>query len=140
MMSVAPNKRLPIITHVGEEDQEMMKTAIDREIRRGGQVYVLVNEIKKIPSARAELQKLCPHVSFGTLHGQMTTDAIERQMAKFYAQDFQVLIASTIIEAGIDIANANTLIVFRADKLGLAQMHQLLEELEDLITKVLHIF
>ncbi|MDC3180947.1 helicase-related protein [Gammaproteobacteria bacterium] len=125
MMHEAPKKRLPIITYVGEEDQTIIRSAIEREIRRGGQVYILVNEVQKIPQMIENLEKLYPYARFGALHGQMHTDAIERQMARFHAQSFQVLVASTIIEAGIDIPNANTLIVFRADRLGLAQMHQI---------------
>jgi transcription-repair coupling factor (superfamily II helicase) len=125
MMHEPPKKRLPIITYIGEEDQQVIRSAIEREIRRGGQVYILVNDVQRIPEMIQKLEKIYPYASFGALHGQMHTDAIERQMARFHAQSFQVLVASTIIEAGIDIPNANTLIVFRADKLGLAQMHQL---------------
>ncbi|MCP8352607.1 DEAD/DEAH box helicase [Candidatus Synchoanobacter obligatus] len=125
IMTSPPRQRLPIITEVMTENDAIVKTALEREIHRGGQAYIIYNDVKSIDRIHKKLDTLCPHMTFGVVHGQMPASAIEQQMAKFHSHSFQVLIASTIIESGVDVANANTMIIYRADKLGLAQLHQI---------------
>lgn len=125
IMSHPPKSRLPIQTMVEVENDDIVKQALEREIHRGGQAYIIYNDVKNMHIFHKRISKLCPHFAFGIVHGQMPTSAIEKQMARFHSQGFQVLIASTIIESGLDIPNANTIIVYRADKLGLAQLHQI---------------
>lgn len=125
IMSQPPKSRLPIHTTIEVEDDQLVKQALDREIHRGGQAYIIYNNVKSIDAFHKKMASLCPHLQFGVVHGQMPVLAIEKQMARFHAQGFQVLIASTIIESGLDIPNANTVIVYRSDKLGLAQLHQI---------------
>lgn len=125
IMTTPPKSRLPIQTFVDVESDELIIQALNREIHRGGQAYIIYNDVASMDQAHKRLDKLCPHISFGTVHGQMPARAVEKQMARFHSRAFQVLIASTIIESGVDIPNANTIIIFRADKLGLAQLHQI---------------
>lgn len=125
IMSTPPKQRLPILTFVEKENNNIVKQALEREINRGGQAYVVFNDVANIDQIHKKLDKLCPQITFGVVHGQMPVSAVEKQMARFHSQVFQVLIASTIIESGLDVANANTIIVYRADKLGLAQLHQI---------------
>ena len=102
-----------------------MKEAILRETLRGGQVYYLHNEVKTIEETARKLSELVPELSFGIAHGQLREQELERVMTDFYHQRHNVLVCSTIIETGIDVPNANTIIIDRADKFGLAQLHQL---------------
>lgn len=125
IMTTPPKSRLPILTFIEEESDEVITQAINREIHRGGQVYIIYNEVSSMPNIHKRLDKLLPHISFGVVHGQMPASSVEKQMARFHSKAFQVLIASTIIESGVDIPNANTIIIFRADKLGLSQLHQI---------------
>jgi len=125
IIATPPKKRLSIKTFVLEKTNSLLKEALLRETMRGGQVYFLHNDVKTMELTKQELQKLLPELSFGLAHGQMPERELERVMTDFYHARFQVLICSTIIETGIDIPNANTIIIDRADHLGLAQLHQL---------------
>ncbi len=103
----------------------MIKEALLRELLRGGQVYYLHNDVKTIEKCAADLAELVPEARIGIGHGQMRERELEQVMSDFYHKRFNVLIASTIIETGIDVPSANTIIIERADKFGLAQLHQL---------------
>jgi len=125
IIATPPKKRLSIKTFVLEKNNSLLKEALLRETMRGGQVYFLHNDVKTIELTQKELQALLPDLSFGIAHGQMPERELERVMTDFYHARFQVLICTTIIETGIDIPNANTIMIDRADHLGLAQLHQL---------------
>ena len=120
-----PEERLPIKTYITEESDELTREAILREIDRGGQVFYLHNRVKDIDLVAAKLMKLVPEASFEIGHGQMPEDELEQVMAAFEKHEFDVLVSTTIIESGIDLPNANTLIVDRADMFGLSQLYQL---------------
>jgi transcription-repair coupling factor (superfamily II helicase) len=125
IIATPPAKRLSIKTFVQENQPGIIKEAILREILRGGQVYYLHNEVKTIEKAARDIEELIPEarVTFG--HGQMRERELEVVMDDFYHKRFNVLVATTIIETGLDIPNANTIVINRADKFGLAQLHQL---------------
>jgi transcription-repair coupling factor (superfamily II helicase) len=125
IIATPPAKRLSIKTFVRDHDKALIKEAILRETLRGGQVYFLHNDVSTIERCKTELSELLPDVKFGIGHGQMRERDLEQVMGDFYHGRFQVLICSTIIETGIDVPNANTIIIERADKFGLAQLHQL---------------
>ena len=125
VIATPPAKRLSIKTFIREHNIGLVKEAILRETLRGGQVYYLHNEVKTIEETARKLGELMPEISFGVAHGQLREQAIEKVMSDFYHQRHNVLVCSTIIETGIDIPNANTIIIDRADKFGLAQLHQL---------------
>lgn len=125
IIATPPAKRLSVKTFVREYNKSLMREAILREILRGGQVYFLHNEVQTIERMAHELQEQLPEVRIGVAHGQMRESNLEQIMVDFYHQRFNVLLATTIIESGIDIPNANTIIMNRADRLGLAQLHQL---------------
>ena len=125
VIATAPQKRLAIKTFVRRESNALIREAIIRELKRGGQVYFLHNDVDTI-GARAEmLAELVPEARIGIAHGQMGERELERVMREFYRREFNVLVCTTIIETGIDIPIANTIIMHRADKFGLAQLHQL---------------
>lgn len=125
IISTPPEKRLSVKTFVHEYEAGLAREAISREILRGGQVYYLHNEVKTIDTTAAKLRELVPEARIGVAHGQLRERELERIMSDFYHKRFNVLVCSTIIETGIDVPNANTIIIDRADKLGLAQLHQL---------------
>lgn len=125
IIATPPARRLPIKTIVRQQDNDIIKEAILREILRGGQVYFLHNEVKSIDKVARELQELIPEARVDVGHGQMRERELERVMSDFYHKRFNVLVCTTIIETGIDIPSANTIIIHRADKFGLAQLHQL---------------
>lgn len=125
VIATAPEKRLSIKTFVRRESDDLIRQAVLREIKRGGQVYFLHNEVDTIGLRLERLKKLLPEARIGLAHGQMPERELESAMRDFYQQRYNVLLCSTIIENGIDIPNANTIIMHRADKLGLAQLHQL---------------
>ena len=125
VIATPPAKRLSIKTFIREHNIGLVKEAILRETLRGGQVYYLHNEVKTIEETARKLSELAPDVSFGVAHGQLREQELERVMTDFYHQRHNVLVCSTIIETGIDVPNANTIIIDRADKFGLAQLHQL---------------
>ncbi|EED34215.1 transcription-repair coupling factor [Luminiphilus syltensis NOR5-1B] len=125
IIATPPARRLSIKTFIREHNTALVKEAVLRETLRGGQVYYLHNEVKTIAQTAQKLQTLLPDLSVGIAHGQMREVELERVMSDFYHQRHHVLVCSTIIETGIDIPNANTIIIERADKFGLAQLHQL---------------
>ncbi len=125
VIATAPQKRLAIKTFVVPYSEGIVREAILREIKRGGQVYFLHNDIATIENVRERLESLMPDVRMRVGHGQMGERELESVMRDFYHQRFQLLLCSTIIETGIDVASANTIIINRADKFGLAQLHQL---------------
>ncbi|WP_372862000.1 transcription-repair coupling factor [Spongiibacter sp.] len=125
IIATPPARRLSVKTFVRERDDALIKEAILREILRGGQVYYLHNEVKTIDKAARDLQEMLPELRIGIGHGQMRERELEQVMSDFYHKRHNVLLCSTIIETGIDVPNANTIIIERADKFGLAQLHQL---------------
>jgi len=125
LIATAPEGRLSVNTFIIEWNKAMVREACLREIRRGGQVYYLHNEVRTIEKAVHELQELMPEADIRVAHGQMPERELERIMLDFYHQRFNILVCSTIIESGIDVPTANTIIIERADKFGLAQLHQL---------------
>ncbi len=125
IIETPPAGRHPIRTTVGEYDEELVRAALDREHARGGQAFYLHNRVESIDEAAEKLQQLCPELRFLVAHGQMSERDLEERMHAFLAGDADVLVSTTIIESGIDIPQANTLIVERADVLGLAQLYQI---------------
>src|SRR4051794_12732815 len=125
VIETPPEGRRPIRTFVGEYDDDLVKTALEREIERGGQAFYLHNRVETIEEAAAKLQQLCPSLRFIVAHGQMKERELEEKMHAFLRGDADVLVSTTIIESGIDIPQANTLIVERADVLGLSQLYQI---------------
>ena len=125
VIATAPQKRLSIKTFVRREDNSSIREALLRELKRGGQAYFLHNEVQTIENRRARLEELVPEARIAVAHGQMGERDLARVMKGFYQQRFNVLLCTTIIETGIDVATANTIIINRADKFGLAQLHQL---------------
>jgi transcription-repair coupling factor (superfamily II helicase) len=125
IIETPPEGRRPIRTTVGEYDEELVRTALEREIARGGQAFYLHNRVETIEEAAEKLQQLCPSVRFIVAHGQMRERELEEKMHAFLRGDADVLVSTTIIESGIDIPQANTLIVERADALGLSQLYQI---------------
>ena len=121
----APQDRHPILTFVGPYDERAVGAAIRREMLREGQVYVVHNRIQSIDHAVARLRELVPDARFGIAHGQMSEGQLEQVMFDFWNGDYDVLVATTIIESGLDVPQVNTLVVERADRLGLAQLYQL---------------
>jgi transcription-repair coupling factor (superfamily II helicase) len=125
VIATAPQRRLAIKTFVRSENSSVIREAVLRELKRGGQIYFLHNEVETIENRRDKLQELLPEARIAIAHGQMPERELERVMRDFVAQRFNVLLCSTIIETGIDVPSANTIIISRADKFGLAQLHQL---------------
>jgi transcription-repair coupling factor (superfamily II helicase) len=125
IMAQPPEGRLSIKTFIYDWNRDIIREACLREIRRGGQVFFLHNEVRTIDSRARDLQELLPEATIRVAHGQMPERELERIMLDFYHQRFNVLVCSTIIESGIDVPSANTIIIERADKFGLAQLHQL---------------
>ena len=125
IIATPPVERHPIKTFISQWDDTLMSEACQREIKRGGQVYFLHNEVSTIDNTAAKLERLLPEARIQLAHGQMPERDLERIMRDFYHQRFNVLVCTTIIESGIDVPSANTIIINRADKLGLAQLHQL---------------
>ncbi|KJS74410.2 MAG: transcription-repair coupling factor [Pseudomonas sp. BICA1-14] len=125
IIATPPARRLSVRTFVMEQQNTVIKEALLRELLRGGQVYYLHNDVKTIEKCAADLQALVPEARVAIGHGQMRERDLEQVMSDFYHKRFNVLVASTIIETGIDVPSANTIIIERADKFGLAQLHQL---------------
>jgi transcription-repair coupling factor (superfamily II helicase) len=125
IIATPPARRISIKTFVRQDDQKLVKEAILRELLRGGQVYYLHNEVKTIENSAQRLRELVPEARVSVAHGQMRERNLEQVMGDFYHKRSNVLVCSTIIETGIDIPTANTIIIERADKFGLAQLHQL---------------
>ncbi|KGM57150.1 transcription-repair coupling factor [Lysobacter arseniciresistens ZS79] len=125
IIATPPAHRLAVQTFVVPWDDSQLREAFQRELARGGQVYFLHNDVESIGRMHRELQELVPEARIGVAHGQMPERELERVMLDFHKQRFNVLLSTTIIESGIDIPNANTIIINRADRFGLAQLHQL---------------
>lgn len=125
IIATPPARRLSVRTFVMEQQSAVIKEALLRELLRGGQVYYLHNEVKTIEKCARDLAELVPEARIGIGHGQMHERELEQVMSDFYHKRFNVLVASTIIETGIDVPSANTILIERADKFGLAQLHQL---------------
>lgn len=125
IIATPPAKRLAVKTFVRQRDDALIRESILREILRGGQVYFLHNNIDTIDKTAADIEKLLPEAKVVVAHGQMRERELERIMSDFYHQRYNVLVCTTIIETGIDVPSANTIIMDRADNLGLAQLHQL---------------
>ncbi|MDF1655906.1 MAG: transcription-repair coupling factor [Coxiellaceae bacterium] len=125
IIATPPQKRLSVKTFVRENSDALIQEAVMRELMRGGQVYYLHNDIATIQATAEKLQKLLPDVKIAVAHGQTAKQQLERIMLDFYHQRIHILLCTTIIESGIDVPTANTIIMDRADKLGLAQLHQL---------------
>ncbi|WP_131667220.1 transcription-repair coupling factor [Psychrobacter pygoscelis] len=125
IIATPPARRLAIKTFVMQKTQALMKEAILRELLRGGQVYILHNDVASIERLAESVRELVPEARVGVAHGQMNERGLEQVMQQFYHKKFNVLVCTTIIETGIDVPNANTIIIERADKFGLAQLHQL---------------
>jgi transcription-repair coupling factor (superfamily II helicase) len=125
MINTPPDERLPIITHVGPYNERAVRQAILRELDRGGQVFFVHNRVQSINIIKHKLEKLVPEARIGVGHGQMNEHELERAMTAFTQDEIDVLLCTSIIESGLDIPNANTLIVDRADTFGLAQLYQL---------------
>ncbi len=125
IIATPPAHRLAVQTFVVPWDDAQLREAFQRELARGGQVYFLHNDVESIGRMQRELETLVPEARIGIAHGQMPERELERVMLDFHKQRYNVLLCSTIIESGIDIPNANTIVINRADKFGLAQLHQL---------------
>ncbi|MGI8554051.1 MAG: DEAD/DEAH box helicase, partial [Dehalococcoidia bacterium] len=124
-METAPEERLPIKTYVAEWDDRLVRDAILREVDRGGQVYLVHNRVQSIEQIAGQLRRLVPEVTIAVGHGQMPEEQLEQVMLQFARGEHDVLICTTIIESGVDIPNVNTIVINRADRLGLAQLYQL---------------
>lgn len=125
VIATAPQRRLAIKTFVRNESTGTIREAVLRELKRGGQVYFLHNEVETIENRRQKLEELLPEARIAVAHGQMPERELERVMREFVGQKHNLLLCSTIIETGIDVPTANTIVISRADKFGLAQLHQL---------------
>ncbi|NNG81965.1 transcription-repair coupling factor [Acinetobacter sp. ANC 5378] len=125
IIATPPARRLAVKTFVQEHTSDAIKEAILRELLRGGQVYFLHNEVESIERTAESIRELVPEARVAVAHGQMRERELEQVMQQFYHKEYNVLVCSTIIETGIDVPNANTILIERADKLGLAQLHQL---------------
>ncbi len=125
VIETPPEGRRPIRTYVGEYDEELVVQALGRELDRGGQAFYLHNRVETIDEAAEKVRQLCPRERVLVAHGQMPERALEDEMLSFLRGDADVLVSTTIIESGLDIPQANTLIVDRADQLGLAQLYQI---------------
>jgi len=124
-LNTAPEERLPIITHVGPYAPKLVRQAILRELERGGQIFFVHNRVHTIDAMRAHIEKLVPEARVGVGHGQMPEGQLAGVMRQFTTSEIDILLSTSIIESGLDIPNANTLIVDRADTFGLAQLYQL---------------
>jgi transcription-repair coupling factor (superfamily II helicase) len=125
LIKTPPTNRQPIKTYVSHASDELIKSAIENELSRGGQVFYLYNRVQTIENRAKELRELMPHARIIVAHGQMSEGEIEQKMIEFYQGHAQILLCTTIIESGIDVPNAGTIIIHRADQLGLAQLYQI---------------
>ena len=125
LIETPPTERLPVQTYVTEYDGAIVRDAIMREKRRGGQVFFVYNRVATMERMKVELEALIPEVTIGMAHGQMTGSVLEANMFDFYEGEYDVLLCSSLVENGLDIANANTIIVYDADRFGLSQLYQM---------------
>ncbi len=124
-IATPPEERHPVLTYVGAYDDKQVAAAIRRELLRDGQVFFIHNRVQSIEKAAARLRELVPEARVATAHGQMGEHQLEQVMVDFWEKKFDVLVCTTIVESGLDVSNANTMIIERADALGLSQLHQL---------------
>src|SRR5690606_26549795 len=120
-----PEERHPILTYVGAFDEKLVAAAIRRELLRDGQVFYVHNKVADIDKVAGRIRETVPEARIAIAHGQMNEDMLEKVIDGFWSRDYDVLVCTTIVETGLDISNANTLIVDHAEILGLSQMHQL---------------
>ena len=125
IIETPPADRLPVQSYVVESSDAMIRGAIEREIARGGQVYFIYNRVESIDRMREHLVRLVPEARIASAHGQMNEDILEQVMMDFYEGHYDILLATSIIENGIDVANANTIIIYDADRFGLSQLYQM---------------
>jgi transcription-repair coupling factor (superfamily II helicase) len=125
VIETPPEERLPVTTYVGEYDAQLVRRAILRELERGGQVFYVHNRVRTIGVVLHRLERIVPEATFAVAHGQMREAELEQAMLRFVAGEIDVLVCTSIIESGLDIPNANTLVVERSDRFGLAQLYQL---------------
>jgi transcription-repair coupling factor (superfamily II helicase) len=125
IIKTPPTNRQPIKTYVSNYSPELVKNAIESELSRGGQVFYLYNRVQSIHHRAEEIRKLVPHARILVAHGQMSEAEIESKMVEFYQGHAQILVCTTIIESGIDVPNAGTILIHHADQLGLAQLYQI---------------
>ncbi|MEX1071580.1 MAG: transcription-repair coupling factor [Anaerolineales bacterium] len=124
-ISTPPEERLPVVTHVGPYSEQLVRQAVLRELDRGGQIFFVHNRVHTIDGVRRHIQRVVPEVRVGVAHGQLAEKELAERMVEFTSGEIDLLLTTTIIESGLDIPNANTLIVDRADAFGLAQLYQL---------------
>ena len=124
-IATPPEERHPVLTYVGAYEDRQVAAAVRRELLRDGQVFYIHNRVQSIEKAAAKIQQLVPEARVATAHGQMGEHQLEQVMLDFWEKRFDVLVCTTIVESGLDVSNANTMIIERADTLGLSQLHQL---------------
>jgi transcription-repair coupling factor (superfamily II helicase) len=125
IIETPPEERFPVQTYVVENNDAIIRDAIKREIKRGGQVYFVYNRVETIDKMRAHLADMLPDIKIQTAHGQMPEEILEQVMLDFYEGEYDMLVATSIIENGLDVANANTIIIYDADRFGLSQLYQM---------------
>ena len=125
MISTAPESRIPVKTYISQWNKSLIREACQREISRGGQILFVHNRIDDIENMAEIIRQIMPRISLEIAHGRMKERSLERVMMKFYNNEYDLLLATSIIESGLDIPNANTIIINRAERFGLAQLHQL---------------
>ena len=125
VIETPPAERLPVQSYVVESSDAMMRGAIERELSRGGQIYFIYNRVESIDRMREHLLQIVPQARIASAHGQMSEDILEQVMMDFYEGHYDILLATSIIENGIDVANANTIIIYDADRFGLSQLYQM---------------
>ena len=124
-ITTPPEERHPVLTYVGAYEDRQVIAAVRRELLRDGQVFFIHNRVQSIEKAAAQIRELVPEARVATAHGQMGEHQLEQVMLDFWEKRFDVLVCTTIVESGLDVSNANTMIIERADTLGLSQLHQL---------------
>lgn len=125
IISSPPQERFPVQTYVVENDTTIIRNAVRRELKRGGQVYFVYNRVETMDQMRMKLEEIVPEALIQVAHGKMPEAQLERAMLEFYEGKYDILLATSIIESGLDIANANTIIIYDADRFGLAQLYQM---------------
>ena len=124
-ITTAPEDRHPVLTYVGPQEDKQVAAAIRRELLRDGQVFYIHNKVSDIEKTARQLRELVPEARIVVAHGQMSEQVLEQTVQGFWNRDYDVMVCTTIVETGLDIANANTLIVENAQNMGLSQLHQL---------------
>ena len=126
VMTTPPQNRYPVQTElITPDDEDILKEAIDLEMQRNGQIFIVNNRIEMLPRIENRIRKICPHARIVVAHGQMPTEEMEKKIEDFINYDYDILLSTTIIESGVDIPNANTIIIYSAQHYGLADLHQL---------------